>query len=79
MTNAMSCWLMPPALTCHITFCDPPAEPCARSANADCVWLIAGRRKPIVVKLVPMGNRLLVHWLPAGEDAEPALLELNCG
>lgn len=40
-------------------------------------WLNAGRRKPIVVKLVPMGNRLLVHWLPAGDDAEPALLELN--
>ena len=39
--------------------------------------LHAGRRKPIVVKLVPMGNRLLLHWLPAGENAEPALLELN--
>lgn len=42
-------------------------------------WLhiaVAGKRNPIMVKMVPLGDHLLLHWMAPQSFKEPRLLNL---
>ncbi|EIE21537.1 hypothetical protein COCSUDRAFT_66937 [Coccomyxa subellipsoidea C-169] len=36
-----------------------------------------GKRTPILLKMVPMGDKMLLHWASPGSFDEPRMLELN--
>ena len=37
----------------------------------------AGKRNPIMVKMVPLGEHLLLQWMAPKSFREPRMLELN--
>ncbi len=38
---------------------------------------LTGKRTPILLKMVPMGDKMLLHWASPGSFDEPRMLELN--
>ena len=38
---------------------------------------LVGKRNPIMLKMVPMGDKMLLHWASPGSFDEPRMLELN--
>lgn len=38
---------------------------------------LQGKRNPIMLKMVPMGDKMLLHWASPGSFDEPRMLELN--
>ena len=39
--------------------------------------LAAGKRSPVLLKALPLGNKLVVSWLALGRPAQPQVLELE--
>ena len=37
----------------------------------------AGKRSPVLLKALPLGNKLVVSWLALGRPAQPQVLELE--